>query len=162
MSNKIKIHINEAFNKKIQKNLLIDNKASGNFLALYNWQNDCYDLRDENTVLVNVPTASGKSILMRAWAAHESVTNNRKVIIAVPSKSLAIEFEDETENAKRWQSGSNKIEEFIVVNKIKNITSWFDHWETHKPKGIIKTYWRTFHMTQKECSLYIYGKSKIV
>jgi hypothetical protein len=55
---------------------------------------------------------------MRAWAASEVAESGSKVIIAVPSQSLAIEFEDQKENSRRWQAGNKKIPEFEIIQPL--------------------------------------------
>lgn len=119
----------EAFNRNIQKHKSHLQVTKSGFLPLYNWQQKAFKLKDYQTVLFNTPTASGKSVLMRAIAADEHINHNRKVIIVVPAQELAKEFEDVEENRLRWQSGNTKIPEFTVTHPLY----------TEKIQGRIKT-----------------------
>ncbi len=119
----------EAFNRNIQKHKSHLQATKSGFLPLYNWQQEAFKLKDYQTVLFNTPTASGKSVLMRAIAADEHINHNRKVIIVVPAQELAKEFEDVKENRLRWQTGKTQIPEFTVTHPLY----------TEKIQGRIKT-----------------------
>ena len=108
----------EAFNRSIHKTASSLQSTKSGFLPLYNWQQEAYKLKDCQTVLFNTPTASGKSVLMRAIAAYEHINKKRKVIIVVPSQELAKEFENVEENRLRWQTGKTEIPEFTVAHPL--------------------------------------------